>query len=440
MRRHVGLDNAASTPPFRRVLDAVNAFAPWYGNVHRGSGVASLVSTHAYEAARDAVTRFVGADSAHDAALFTRNTTAAINLLAARWPFDDGAVVLTTRMEHHSNDLPWRRVARVEHVNVLADGRVDEEMLHDRLRALRGRVAVLAVSGASNVTGIVNPVHRWARWAHEAGARIVVDAAQLAPHRPIDLRPADDPEHLDAVAFSAHKTYAPFGAGVLVAPLDLFRDGAPYESGGGTVDSVGVDAVAWAAPPDREEAGTPPVVGAVALHAAIETYRTLGWAAVLDHETALAAYALHELARIPGVTLHGPAPGSGVDRLGVIAFDVAGVPHALVGAVLRAEWGVGVRTGCFCAHPYVKRLLRLSDDEVRRYEARVAAGDRRDLPGAVRASLGLHNGKADVDRLAAAVAAVAEGRRRRDYLFDPRHGSWHLPEEERWIRERVPVA
>jgi selenocysteine lyase/cysteine desulfurase len=397
------------------------------------------VSTAAYETACGAVLEFAGAAASGFTAVFTRNTTSAINLLAARLPIPAGSVVLTTRMEHHSNDLPWRRVAPVEHIDVLPDGRVDEEMLRKRLRALTGRVAVLAVSGASNVTGLVNPVHRWAAWAHEAGAHIVVDGAQLAPHRPMSVGDRSDPSHLDAIAFSAHKMYAPFGAGALVVAADLLPDAAPFESGGGTIETVDVSSVTWAPAPDRDEAGTPPVMGAVALHAAIETYRSIGWAGLLDHEAALTRYALHRLATVPGLEVYGPALDSGADRLGVIAFNLRGVPHALAGAVLSAEWGIGVRTGCFCAHPYMKRLLRLDDAAVARYEARIAAGDRSDVPGAVRASLGVQTTVADVDRLVTALGAIAEGRRRTDYILDARHGSWHLPEEARWVADRLPV-
>jgi len=232
-RPYVNFDNAASTPPFHRVLDAVTEFAPWYSNVHRGTGFKSRLSTWAYDEARASVARWLGADAEHDVVLFTRNATEGLNRIARRFPFAPNAVVLTTMMEHHSNDLPWRRVACVVHVRVSQDGRLDEDDLRDRLREHAGRVALLAVTGASNVTGIVNPVHTYARWAHEAGARIVVDAAQLAPHRAIEMRPGNDPGHLDFVAFSAHKVYAPFGVGVLVGPREVFAAGDSDDVGGG---------------------------------------------------------------------------------------------------------------------------------------------------------------------------------------------------------------
>ena len=181
--------------------------------MHRGAGLKSRVSTAAYDEAHDAIARFVGADAAGNTVIFGKNTTEAINKLAFRYPLTRHSVVLSTEMEHHSNDLPWRERAHVVRARVTRDGRLDEDDV-DRLLAIHGhRVALLTVSGASNVTGFVQPIHRLARKAHAVGARILVDAAQLAPHRRIDVKPDGDPEHLDYVAISAHKMYAPFGVG-----------------------------------------------------------------------------------------------------------------------------------------------------------------------------------------------------------------------------------
>ncbi len=436
-RRYVPFDNAASTPPFARVLDAIGGMAAWYGSVHRGAGFKSRISSDAYDSARQDVQRFVGADSSRSVVLFGRNTTEALNHVAASYRFEPGAVVLVSGMEHHSNDLPWRNVARVVHVAVDASGRVDERDLRARLREYGRRVALFAVSGASNVTGIVNPVHRWARWLHESGARIAVDAAQLAPHRQINVGDPDDPEHLDIVAFSAHKMYAPFGIGVLVAPAALFDPDRPYQSGGGTVETVDPDAVAWTELPDREEAGTPNVLGAVALGAAMRIYGEIGWSRIIEHERALASRARLEIGAIPGVTLYGDAePADADDRLGVIPFNVAGLPHALVAEILADEWGIGTRSGCFCAHPYVKRLLGLSPLAEAQAQLRILRGDRSDAPGMVRASIGLQNTEDDVDMLVTALAEIAAGRFRRGYVLDPVAGSWTHPELPTAIPQR----
>jgi selenocysteine lyase/cysteine desulfurase len=427
-RRYVNFDNAASTPALACVRDTVDDFLRWYSNVHRGTGYKSRLSSWAFEQSRDRVARFVGADPGDSVVLFCKNATEAINKLAHRFPFRDGDVVVTTVMEHHSNELPWRRVARVAHVGVRADGRVDEEELEATLRRHRGRVRLLAVSGASNVTGYINPVHAWARLAHEAGAQILVDAAQLAPHRPIAMRPDTDPEHLDYVAFSAHKMYAPFGIGVLVGSRRTFESGDPDTVGGGMVDIVSLENAYWADLPDREEAGTPDVVGVVALARAIRAFEELGWDAVVSHEAELTAIALERLAAIPGIEVYGDSDPAGARaRLGVVPFNVRGVSHALVGAVLSHEWAIGTRNGCFCAHPYVKEILHVSPEEASAVEESILARDRSTVPGTVRASFGLYNTAGEIEVLAEALTAVSQGRYDRGYVLDAERGEYTHP-------------
>ena len=237
MAPFVNLDNAASTPAFRSVVEAVEAFLPFYAGVHRGTGYKSRLSTTTFERAREVAGEFFGADPERDVVVFTKNTTEAINKLVRSLPLDSDSVVLTTILEHHSNDLPWRGQVRTVHVGARPDGALDLEDLQRLLDKYAGRIALLAVSGASNVTGVVQPVHLLAEMVHSAGGRLLVDAAQLAPHRPIDMRPHDDAGHLDFVVCSAHKMYAPFGTGVLVGPRCAFRT-APDQTGGGTVRAV----------------------------------------------------------------------------------------------------------------------------------------------------------------------------------------------------------
>ncbi len=396
--RYVNLDNAASTPPLQAVLDAVNEFLPYYSSVHRGTGFKSRLSTAAYDQAHDTIARFVGADVNTNIVILGKNTTEAINKLAYRYPLVERNVVLSTEMEHHSNDLPWRRRAHVVRAKVTQDGRLDEDDV-DRLLATFGdRIALLTVSGASNVTGFVQPIHRLARKAHAVGARILVDAAQLAPHRRIDVRPDHDLEHLDFVAFSAHKMYAPFGTGALVGPRDLFLQGDPEYQGGGTVDVVTPTEVQWAGLPDREEAGSPNVVGAVAMAAAARALLDAGMETIERHEASLTAYALERLQALPGITIYGATDARRTnDRVGVIAFNLEGMPHALVAAILGYEGGIGVRSGCFCAQSYVSHLLDLSEADRERWQRAHARGDRFQRPGMVRISLGAYNTSEDVD-------------------------------------------
>jgi cysteine desulfurase/selenocysteine lyase len=421
---YVNLDNAASTPAFRSVVDAVDEFLPFYSGVHRGTGYKSRVSTTAFERARDIVGEFVGADAERDVVVFTKNTTEAINRLTRSLVADENAVVLTTMLEHHSNDLPWRGRFRTVHIGVRPDGTLDADDLDRRLAEHAGHIALLAVCGASNVTGIVQPVHELAEKVHAVGGRIVVDAAQLAPHRRIDMRPHDDPGHLDFVAMSGHKLYAPYGTGALVGARSAFGE-MPDHVGGGTVSTVTIDTIAWADLPDREEAGSPNVVGAVAMAVATRTLTDVGLDRVADHERRLTRYAIDRLAGVPGLSIHGPTDTTGPnDKVGVIPFTIAGIDHGLVAAVLGYEHGVGVRSGCFCAHPYIARLLQVDHAESTAWVERVSRGDKRDVPGMVRISFGCYNDRSDVDRAVHAIERVVAGDHSTDYRADL-DGSFH---------------
>ncbi|MDZ7386559.1 MAG: aminotransferase class V-fold PLP-dependent enzyme [candidate division KSB1 bacterium] len=397
--RYVNLDNAATTPAFSKVVESVQRFLPLYASVHRGAGFKSRWSTEVFEQAREIVARFVGANLRHDTVIFGVNATGAINKLSYRLCLPKGFVVISTLLEHHSNDLPWRRRAQVVRVRATPDGRLDEEDFDRQLKAHAGRIGLVAVTGASNVTGYLPPIHRLARKAHEAGAEILVDAAQLAPHRRIDMKPSDDPEHLDYVVLSAHKMYAPFGSGALIGPKAAFICGDPEYCGGGTVEAVTIEHVDWADPPERDEAGTPNAVGAVAMAAAAQALMDIGMEKVAAHEEELTRYALTKLRRIAGVRLYGETdPAKAGERVGVIPFNIEGVHHALVAAVLGYEGGIGVRNGCFCAHPYVVHLLGLSRAEAEGWRLKVLSGDRSTLPGMVRASFGCYTCKEDIDR------------------------------------------
>jgi selenocysteine lyase/cysteine desulfurase len=399
-RPYVALDSAASTAALPAVRDRVAEFLPWYSSVHRGAGYKSQMATAAYEEARAAALRFAGRGGGDDIAIFGRNATEAINQLAYRLQLGSGDVVVTTVVEHHANLLPWGRTgAERRYVECDRSGTFGVDDVCAALDA-GPRPALLAITAAANVTGWLPDIDAIVEAAHERGIRVAVDAAQLAAHGPM-------PVGADFVAWSGHKMYAPFGAGVLVGPRSAFVEGDPFLAGGGAVDLVDLDEVIWTDPPEREEAGSPNVIGAVALGAAVAELESLGWDAVRSHERQLSDQLRRGLAAIDGVDLLGPSLDE--PTLAVAAFTVAGVDHALVAARLSAEFAVGVRHGCFCAHPYLVRLLGLSDDEVHRYRRDVLAGDRRRIPGAVRASAGISATAADVDRLLAAVAVIADG-------------------------------
>jgi selenocysteine lyase/cysteine desulfurase len=417
-RRYISFDAAASTASLPSVQSRVEEFLPWYSSIHRGAGFKSQVSTAAYEDARDAMLRFAGRAGragTDDVAIFCRNTTEALNQLAYRLQLETHDIVLTTVVEHHANLLPWSRLATCRYVECGTEGTFS---LDDVEKALdeTPRPKVLTVTGASNITGWQPPVEQIIAAAHERRVPVVVDGAQLAPHRPL-------PPRADFIAFSGHKMYAPFGSGVLIGPRDAFAEGDPFLAGGGAVDLVDLDEVVWTVPPDREEAGSPNVIGAVALHAAATFLEDLSWPVIVGHDRLLDGLLRSGLRAIPGVRLLGPDLTD--DTLPVAAFVVEGVPHALVAARLAAEDAIGVRHGCFCAHPYLTRLLGLSQKDVAAYREDVLRGDRSRMPGAVRASAGLNTTPADIDRLLEAVARIARGDEPPvRYLQEPRTGDF----------------
>lgn len=399
-RPYLNLDAAASTSALPEVAERVDAFLPWYASVHRGAGYKSRRATAAYEGARAAALAFAGrVEHGPDVAIICRNTTEAINHLAYRLRLQPDDVVATTVVEHHANLLPWARLCRRRFVECGPDGVFDLDAVVDAL-AQEPKPRLLAITGASNVSGWMPPITEIVDAAHERDVPVLVDGAQVAAHRPL-------PRSADYLAWSGHKMYAPFGAGVLIGPRATFSEGDPFLAGGGAVDLVDLDEVTWTDPPDREEAGSPNVIGTVALHEAIDVLHRIGWPAISAHDHELAARLRAGLARIDKVRLLGPDPG--VDTLPLAAFTVEGVPHALVAARLSAEHGIGVRHGCFCAHPYLMRLLDLSQTEIARYRDAVKAGDRTQIPGAVRASAGINTKASDIDRFLAAVQAVASG-------------------------------
>jgi cysteine desulfurase/selenocysteine lyase len=425
LTRYINLDNAASTPALEFVTKAVENYLPFYSSVHRGSGFKSRLSTAAYDDAHEIIGEFVGADLETNTVIFGKNTTEAINKLSYRLSSDPDDVVICTGMEHHSNDLPWRRRGRVVHVRATAEGRLDEEDFDRQLAKHAGHIALVTVAGASNVSGFVQPFHRLARKVHEAGAKILVDAAQLAPHRKVDMLPDDHPEHLDFVVISGHKMYAPFGTGALIGPKSAFDQTAPEYCGGGTVDIVTPDEVYWAGLPDREEAGSPNVVGGVAMAAAAKYLMNVGMDEIAAHENELVMHGLKTMSKVPGLRIFGETdPARATEKVGVIPFDLEAASHFLVTAILGYEGGIGVRSGCFCAHPYVVHLLDMDDEEAGDWREQMLAGDKSNMPGLIRASFGCYNTTDDIDALVDMLERIVKGDYKGDYELNQKSGEF----------------
>ncbi|MGH1366674.1 MAG: aminotransferase class V-fold PLP-dependent enzyme [Calditrichia bacterium] len=424
---YIFFDNGASTPILQPVLDKVNEFMSWYSSVHRGSGFKSQVASRAHEESRDIVANFVNACPEEDVIIFGKNATEAINILAHCLNIQRDKVILVSKMEHHSNDLPWRYGGKVVHVELDDSGKMDLTDLKKKLEYYNDRVALFAVSGASNVSGWVNDIHTMAEMCHKYGVKIMVDAAQMIPHRKIDMLPHDDPRHIDFLAFSAHKIYAPLGAGVLIGPKKAFEENIPATVGGGTVSVVSLDYTYWADAPEKEEAGSPNTAGIVALAKALQVMDELGMDKVAAHEAHLTNYVLNKLKEFPEITIYGGDDPDDVEhRMGVISFNVRGVPNALTAAILNWEGGIGVRNGCFCAQPYMKHLLQCSDAEAKAMEEKIFTKNKIDLPGAVRASFGIYNTTEEIDRFIDVLRTIVKREWKGDYEEDPASGDFHL--------------
>ncbi|MEV6436961.1 aminotransferase class V-fold PLP-dependent enzyme [Streptomyces anulatus] len=405
---YAALDYAASAPALQRVWDDVAAYAPYYGSVHRGAGYLSQLSTDLFENSRRTVAEFLGC-RADDQVVFTRSTTDSLNLLAAAIPADCQVFVYET--EHHASLLPWRD-AQVTYLNA---PRTPAQAVESLERALADRdpygPALVCVTGASNVTGELWPVKELAAAAHAHGARIVLDAAQLAPHHPVDIAELD----VDWVAFSGHKLYAPFGSGVLAGRADWLQAAEPYLAGGGASRKVarradgGVD-VDWHTTAARHEAGSPNVIGVYSIASACKALTEAGFEGLVAREQELVGRVREGLAEVPEVQVLSLF-GDDAPRVGVISFVVRGWNSSHFAAALSAEYGIGVRDGLFCAHPLVRTLLGSDPQDPGECGAPEAEPGERSL-NAIRVSFGAGTPDEHIDRFLRAVSElVREGAR-----------------------------
>ncbi|WKV74448.1 aminotransferase class V-fold PLP-dependent enzyme [Streptomyces sp. PCS3-D2] len=401
---YAALDYAASAPALQRVWDDVAAYAPYYGSVHRGAGYLSQLSTDLFEQSRATVAEFLDCRPG-DQVVFTRSTTDSLNLLAAALPADCQVFVFET--EHHASLLPWTN-AQVTYLNA---PRTPAEAVATLERALADREpygpALVCVTGASNVTGELWPVKELAAAAHAHGARIVLDAAQLAPHHPVSVRDLD----VDWVAFSGHKLYAPFGSGVLAGRADWLQEAEPYLAGGGASRKVsrredgGVD-VEWHTTAARHEAGSPNVIGVYSIASACRALTEAGFETLVAREERLVARVREGLAEVPAVRVLSLF-GDDAPRVGVISFVVDGWNSSHFAAALSAEYGIGVRDGLFCAHPLVRTLLGSEPQAPGECGAPEAAPGERSL-NAIRVSFGAGTPDEHVERFVRAVKELVE--------------------------------
>lgn len=385
-------DNAATTPALQPVVDEVDAELEKYGSIGRGFSPKSDHSTEVYEATREKVLQFVGADPENYTAFYVNNTTDGLNKLASALIEDKSDTVLTTRIEHHSNDLPWREWGTVIYAEVDDQGRVIYDDIEKQLQ--NNKVKYVSVTAASNVTGYVTDVHRVAKLAHKYGAKIIVDGAQIVAHRKFSMVGETPDENIDFFVFSAHKMYSPYGGGAVVGLRDELMGHMPKFYGGGTIHIVGDDWVEYAEAPKSYEAGSPNYPGVVGLGKAIDILEEVGFDDIEAHEKALNQRLVDGLKKMDNAIIYGDSEDLS-DRVGVVTFNFSDINSHLVAEQLSQRYGIATRRGAFCANPYVWRLYGLSDEEVHQF----AECSDVNTPGMIRVSFGIYNTEEEVDYL-----------------------------------------
>ena len=380
----VYLDNAATTQKPVQVIEALTDYYRRYNaNIHRGIHTLAEEATAAYEAVREQTAKFINAPSSRSI-IFTRNATESINLFANAWGrkfLKPGDQILLSEMEHHANLVPWQLIAKatgatLAFLKITDEGRLRVEEL-DTL--LTPHTKLLAVTQMSNVLGTITPIQQIVKQVHARGALVLVDAAQSAPHVPIDVQQLG----CDALVFSAHKMLGPTGVGVLYAREQLLEAMDPFLGGGEMISDVQLTSATWNEIPWKFEAGTPNIADVIAFGAALSYLSRIGMDAIRAHERELTAYALKQLSAIEGLTIYGPKTAT-PDRGGAISFNLEGLHPHDVGTVLDAE-GVAVRTGHHCAKPLMRRL---------------------GVVATARASFYLYNTREEIDRLVDAIRTV----------------------------------
>jgi len=383
-KKLVFLDSAASAQKPRAVIDAMTfVMESQYANVHRGLHYMSEKTSNAYEAARDKVADFINAAS-RDEIVFTRNATESINLVAytyGRAVLKPGDAVAVSQMEHHANLVPWQMLrdahgTELRIIKITDAGEIDFESLEQVFAD--GKVKLLAITQMSNVLGSYTPVERLAKFAHERGAKILIDGCQAIVHRQIDVQAID----ADFYVFSGHKLYGPTGIGVLYAKRELLEAMPPFMGGGEMIANVSYEKSSWAKPPYRFEAGTPAIIETIGLGAAIDYVRSIGFDAIAAHERGLTEHALATLSDVEGVNIIGQAQ----DRGGVISFTMRAA-HAHDIATLLDRQGIAVRAGNHCAQPLMGRM---------------------GVTGTARASFGMYTTHEEIDALAAGLNRIRQ--------------------------------
>ena len=443
------LDSTASTLMMGVAYRASRQFLKHYSNTHSLLHFSAKVSTKTYNWIHDKILDFVGADSEEFTCFFMGSgVTSGMNKMAKTMnrlrPERD--MVLVSMMEHHSNDLPHRKHGgKVLHIplesNELMAGKINLDVLEKYLEKFSERINYVSITGLSNVTGIINPINQIAKLAHKYGVYVIVDAAQMAAHVPIQMSGfSDESMEIDALLFSGHKTYAPGSPGVIIARKSFMESVEPEDVGGGMVDKVFPDNYFVSKEfPDREEAGTPNILGAITLGAAIHVLDSIGMDNILKEDEELIQYTMDKMDSISDIYIYGDTDIVKCPRAGTISFNIIDMDHGLVAAILNDYFNIAVRNECFCAHPYVEKMLHMTHkDQISDLECQDnrLAWTVEPWMGMVRVSFGLYNNQKDIDFLIIALTKIIENKNyyREQYLInddgDYKHKTFHFSSKD----------
>ena len=402
--RAINFDNSATTPPFKKVIDNIVKLSEYYGSIGRGAGQKAEFTTHIYHEAKNYLLDFFNVRNKENYTVISvANTTDGINRLSRILSKDKSDVILLSRMEHHSNDLPWRKHFTVDYVDVDEKGRLLINEFEEKLVRYNGRVKYISVTGASNVTGYLNEIHKIAKIAHKYNSKIIVDGAQLVPHKRINMSGNNSDEIIDFLIFSGHKLYAPFGGGIIIGPKDEFNMHDTDNEGGGTVNIVMDNWIKYLDTPAKNEAGTPNYFGIVSIVEALRILDNVGFDNIHNNEIKLRNKLFDGLKLIPKIINYGDMDNY-EDRLGIGVFNIKSVYHQEVAEELAKIYGILVRQGWFCAHPYCRRLMNLSEKEATNF----IYDNNEKMPGMVRVSFGIYNNEKEVDYLLNALEKISK--------------------------------
>jgi selenocysteine lyase/cysteine desulfurase len=389
----INFDNAATTPPIKSSIEYIEALSNTYASIGRGTGQKAEITTNLYKESKNFLMNFFNIkDKDKYVVIYLSNTTEGINKLAKTLIKTPSEVVLISRMEHHSNDLPWRKRGNVDYIEVDEKGRLKVDELEEKLKINSGKIKYVSLAGASNVTGYVNDIHYIAKIVHKYGAKLIVDGAQLVPHKEVDISGATVDEQIDFLVFSSHKIYSPFGVGVIIGLKEDFIAAEPDYLGGGTVELVLDNEIKYLLPPDKNEAGTPNFLGVMSLINSLKIIDDIGYDYIEKHEKLLLKHTIDGIKRIPKIINYGDTINIS-DRLGIATFNLENMYHHDLANILAKKKGISVRHGWFCAHPYCRRLMSVGEDEAKEF----LENPQKKMLGMVRVSFALYNSIDEID-------------------------------------------